>query len=126
MHSSYDLRQNNSDTVKARSRLVSKFFCIIDQSDRHYIPFRSYFEQIYNIFARDGYEIWIKNEDFHRCIAAVVVKRSDNANVPTVPAVVWLKYGGFPIDNPLKQEIIDEIRENLALNKECVYNAPAR
>ena len=82
------------------------------------IPFRIYFEQITNIFAGEGYEIWIKNKDFQRSIAVAVVKRSYNA----VAATVWLKHGGFPIDNPLKQEIIDKIRENLALNNECEFN----
>jgi len=82
------------------------------------IPFKIYFEQITKIFAREDYEIWIKNEDFERNIAVGVVKRSFN----TVVATVWLKHGGFPIDNPLTQEIIDKIRENLASNNKCEFN----
>lgn len=126
MHSSYDLRQNNSDTVNARSMIKKNLETNLDQSERLYvnailsseeIPFRSYFEQITNIFAREGYEIWIKQNFQCRDIAVVVVKRSYN----TVVAIVWLKHG-FPIDNPLKQEIIDKIRENLALNIECEFN----
>ena len=104
MYSNYDLSPSERPYINA----------ILSSKE---IPFRSYFEQVTNIFAKEGYEIWIKQNFQGRDIGVAVVKRSYNS----VVATVWLKHG-FPIDNPLKQEIIDEIREKLALNEECEYN----
>ena len=97
----------------SKTRLYVNEILSIEES-----PFKKCFDLMSNIFPKEDYDIWIKQGGFHgRDIGVGVVKKSYNP----VAATVWLKHG-LPIDNPLTQEIIDKIRENLALNIECEFN----
>ena len=83
------------------------------------IPFKIYFEALEKEFSNNGYEIWIRNPDFDRSIAAGIINRKAT---PTVAATVWFKYGGIPVDCPINSELISKIRENLSNGIECEFN----
>lgn len=77
------------------------------------IPFHNYFELLASEFGPE-YEIWVRNEDFGRFIAAGVVSRSSG-----IAATIYLKRGGIVISNPLSQEMIVKMRNHFDLgNKE--------
>jgi hypothetical protein len=71
------------------------------------IPFKEYFNKLVSEFGND-YEIWIRNRDFNRMIAAGVVNRSSGIAVS-----ICFKYGGAAISNPLNTAVIERIRHYL-------------
>jgi hypothetical protein len=69
--------------------------------------FRDYFEQLVSEFGSD-YEIWVRNEDFSRMIAAGVVNRRSE-----VAVTICFKYNGSAISNPLNASVIERVRHHL-------------
>jgi hypothetical protein len=109
-----------SDSFKSELKLViSKLTrnlepkaLLKDMADRLYNPeslstdedrFRAYFDQLILEFSSD-YEVWIRNLDFSRFIAAGIIKRSSG-----VAATVYFQHGGVAISNPLSPVIIERI-----------------
>jgi hypothetical protein len=80
---------------------------------------QSCFDRLYNEFVRDGYEIWIRNEDYDRHISVEVIKIL-NSNL--IKNTVKLKGGDREIVDTLPQELVNQIRENLSQNQECNFN----
>jgi hypothetical protein len=81
------------------------------------IPYKIYFDRLLNEFDEENYEIWIRTEDFDRCISAGVLKKSNR-----VVNTVRLKGGILPIDNLFPQVFVNTIRDNLDRGVEDEFN----
>lgn len=69
-------------------------------------PFRVYFDQLLSEFGSE-YEVWVRNEDFSRIIAAGIVNRGLE-----VAVTICFKYGGGVIPNPLDATVIESVRHH--------------
>ncbi|MFB8790080.1 MAG: hypothetical protein U7123_14780 [Potamolinea sp.] len=85
-------------------------------------PFRVYFHQLMSEFGVE-YEIWVRNDDFSRTIAAGVVNRSSE-----VVAIIYFRYGGVAIPNPLSTTVIKTVRDHLisATTEDLQMNCPCQ
>lgn len=85
-------------------------------------PFRVYFDQLMSDFGVE-YEIWVRNDDFSRTIAAGVVNRRSE-----VAATIYFRYGGVAIPNPLNTTVIETVRDHLisATTEDLQINCPSQ
>lgn len=68
-------------------------------------PFRAYFDQLLSEFGSE-YEVWVRNKDFSRIIAAGIVNRRSE-----VAVTICFKCGGV-IPNPLDATVIESVRHH--------------
>lgn len=69
-------------------------------------PFRVYFDRLLSEFGSE-YEVWVRNKDFSRIIAAGIVNRRSE-----VAVTICFKYGGSVIPNPLDAIVIESVRHH--------------
>ena len=87
--------------------------------DREEIEYLPCFQKLARVF-NEGYDIWIKREDFDRMLLAVVVNKYSQVAIK-----IYLKYASVPIDDPVNINVLQTainhfrsgIQEDLVLNR---------
>ena len=89
---------------------------------RQEMPLKQDFEYLKREFGND-YDIFVRNEDFARTLAAGIVERE--SEVPRA-ITIYLKYGSLLVDNPLRADVIKRARTHLESSRpgDLILNRP--
>ena len=90
---------------------------------REEMPLKQDFEYLKREFGND-YDIFVRNEDFGRRLAAGIVERVSEA--PRA-VTIYLQYGSRPFENALNADVIKKAKEHLISScpGDLVLNKPS-
>lgn len=75
-------------------------------------PFKEYFDTLELAFNPYGYEVWARNTDFGRTIAAGILKPSPMRS-KSIVVIIYFKYRSDIINDPLNASVIDKALNHL-------------